>query len=201
MIAKEITSELKKRFTDELKRSSIDGKERAIPLCIDQKNKLANNADTCVGTKCDVTPGECPKGTFRVGNFHIHPLIKDIRDSLRKPLIRKYGHIPSDDIVFRHVKNLDEAKRNESDLSHKDAVHALYYSCLNRVNYTECVGTDIMPDSINCFEVEKDLSEEDCAKIAGEMAESVIVGERIADKEWMRKYFKTEKIDISKYRK
>lgn len=51
MITKKITPEFKKRFAEELKRSSIDGRERYIHLCIDERKKLNIDAGTCIGMR------------------------------------------------------------------------------------------------------------------------------------------------------
>lgn len=205
MIIKKITSEFKKRFAEELKRSSIDGKERYIPLCIDERKKLVIGVNTCIGTECMVPEEmiECPRGTIKQGDFHTHPFMKDIRENpeLREFLRQKYGHIPPDEIILQHLKNINELRRKYgySLPSQHDIAIAMENKCIDNINYTSCVGTDIMPDVVNCLEVEKDISNEDCEKATEELTIFSKGIERA--EEWTRKYFKAEKIDISKYYK
>lgn len=205
MITKKISPELKKRFAEELKRSSIDGKERYIPLCIDERKKLNIDARTCIGTECEIPPElqhNCPEGTYIQGDFHTHPFMKEIRDNpkMQEFLRRKYGHIPPDDTILRHVKDINEIRKDSSIPSHGDVINALRLKCAANINYAICIGTDIVPENVSCFEIDGDISKEDCAKIYKEEIKGIEQRMKFPE-EWTRKYFKTEKIDIGKYYK
>lgn len=207
MITKKISIEFKKRFAEEIKRSSIDGKEHYIPLCLDERKKLDIDARTCIGTECSV-PSEltidCPGGTTIQGDFHTHPYMKKIRElpKMQEVLMKRYGYIPSDETILQHVKDINEIRKSNSIPSHGDIINALRMKCKANINYTICIGSDLSPERINCFEIDRDISKEDCDKIDKEFEKikSTDIGSQ-SPEEWAQEYFNPEKIDIEKYYK
>lgn len=158
-IKDKITSELKNRFLGEIRKTIETGKERGFLICIDEKEKLSATRH-CEGTECTVSleslKHQCP---FKIqGEFHTHPYATEARTYVKEKFRR--------DVSSEEAKNivLDMAKKKNISLiepSYRDFLGTMTRRYENETLGTTCIGTDVIPDKVECWSTKDKITEED----------------------------------------
>lgn len=62
-----------KKMKDKIKETKKIKKELGFSLCSDKSSNIITKGIECVGTKCAIKVGICPKDQIYLGNYHTHP--------------------------------------------------------------------------------------------------------------------------------
>lgn len=205
MIKDKITPDLKKRFLEEIKKSSESRKERGFFLCLDKKGDIYPT-ETCEGDECRISLYSTMKGKcdWKIqGEFHTHPMKSMLRD-VSKTLGRDVPDDTIKTVLGEVLKN--RGKEEGIDItfqmpSYTDIIGAMLGKCSNATNGTTCTGTDIEDDKVECWTM-KDISKENrmsiCDKVMNEAIEVKKLREEkfVPTRKWIKPLFDREVINI-----
>ncbi len=178
MIKGKITSELRYRFIDDIKRSKESGNERGFFLCENKEGKLIPSK-SCEGTECDVHLGDprtgCPSGTKTYGDFHIHTYLHNAKKELKrtKKILPNEELRIDKELKIKMSKNIKENHERITGVkgitintpSYTDVLRALLAKSINITNGTVCTSTDAETSKIECWTI-KDLGKDKLKKLA-----------------------------------
>lgn len=178
MIKGKITSELRYRFIDDIKRSKESGKERGFFLCQNKEGKLIPSK-SCEGTECDIHLGDprtgCPHETTTYGEFHTHPYLHSAKQELRiEGKISPNEELRIDEkLRIKMSKNIREYHEKITGVkgitintpSYTDVLKALLAKSIDVTNGTVCTSTDIETNKVECWTI-KDLGKDKLKRLA-----------------------------------
>ncbi len=149
MIKDKITSEIKNRFREEIRKTKDIGKELGFYLCIEKDGKLSASK-TCIGNECNVTlmrPKDACPGKIQ-GDFHTHPRLNYIKEELRKRNVS----LPSDSkIIDAQEKDIKEKGWTSQTPSYKDLLYGINMRFFGYSKGTICVGIDYDDKKVECW--------------------------------------------------
>lgn len=191
MIKDKITSEIKKTFLEEIKKTIDTGKEQGFLICINKKGNLFPSKKRCQGEECGFVIKNahkyCPDKVQ--GTFHTHPYIPNIE--------RFYGRKPSEKEIKEATKIYEKhflsKKITLQTPSHHDVTDTLINQCIGDSEGTVCTGTDLDIDNVECWTVRPEkVKIRDCSKATEEHKE------RISDepRKWIKRLFDREIIRL-----
>lgn len=170
MIKDKITSEIKNRFKEDIRKTIETGKEHGFFICKDEKGNLFHSDITCVGDECSIKLGDpivsCP-GKKIQGSFHTHALIL-----IGKKEIIKMGYEILSDLEIKELMERGLAKYIDPKIysiespSPIDLLRALLFKHLDITDGTVCTGIDF-EGNIECWTA-KHISKETFMKVADE---------------------------------
>lgn len=192
MIKDKITPEIKDKFRDAINLTIDTGREHAFIMCRDNKEDLFPRT-ICEGRECIVTlesPESCLP--FRAqGNFHTHAdtavarrIFKDVEGRLPRKIMTDY------------VKEVADSEGVDvTTPSHGDLINALINKCLRRTDGTVCVGSDAVPDRVDCYTANNKITKDDynratLSKLLTRIEESGL------PKPWIKPLFDKEIINL-----
>jgi hypothetical protein len=215
MIKDKITSKLKERLKDAIKKTIDTGKEQGFYICKDKNKQLKLSkgklfADKgCEGRQCDIAigrPQDACLGEINQGDFHTHPYTS-LGPFERMTLIKTYGYdrVKEDlkNVIKEEFKYLHE-KEGLKDMSintpsYIDTLKALGFKCNGLTQGTTCIDTDIEKDKVECWTVrktDKNTMRKNCNKMEEEWKYAVRRREGIPIKKWIVSVFDKEIIDL-----
>lgn len=192
MIKDKITPEIKDKFREAINMTIETGKEHAFIMCRDDKEDLFPRS-ICEGRECAVfmePPESCLP--FRAqGNFHTHAdvaiarrVFKDVEGRLPRKILTDY------------IKQVaDSGGIDVTTPSHGDLINALINKCIRRTEGTVCVGSDAVPDRVDCYTTNNKITKDDCdsAKILKLFTRTEEAG---LPRPWIKPLFDKETINL-----
>lgn len=194
MIKEKITSEIKNRFREEIRKTKEIGKEHGFYLCIEKDGKLSASK-TCVGNECNITlmrpKDACPKRKVQ-GDFHTHPRLNYIKEDLRKRNVP----LPSDsNIIDVQEKDIKEKGWTSQTPSYKDLLYGINMRFFGYSKGTTCVGVDYDDSKVECW-TPKNVPHKAYIRANDELTKC---GKDCIPKKWIRSLFEKEVINLEQY--
>lgn len=191
MIKDKITPEIKNKFIEAVKRTEEIGIEHAFIMCKDEKGNL-HPRDICSGERCTIkmeSPAKCFPHKAQ-GNFHTHADASTGRRIFKE----KYGIILPKELVISFVKEVAQSKGIDvTTPSHEDLINALINKCIKRTEGTVCIGSDAVPDRVDCWTARNTITDDDCWRAKSLKLLGVAPG---TPKPWIKPLFDKEIIDL-----
>jgi hypothetical protein len=194
LIKDKITSQLKKRFLEEIKKTKETNKERGFHLCIEENGKLSAG-DTCIGEECALkfqhVSLSCPEKKVQ-GDFHTHPYLAEVK--------KQFGiTFKASDELIRSAsgKYLEERGVTSTIPSQGDIISAILGKCSKRTEGTTCVGSDLDESKIECWNI-KEVDNADCFRALLEHLSPKEEEESKLPKDWAKPLFEVEMINLKK---
>lgn len=158
-IKDKINSELKNRFSQEIRKTAESDKERGFLICAD-KGGILSATKSCEGEQCTVAlsslKAQCP---FKIqGNFHTHPHATEAKEYAEGKLGRKVSLEDAKKVVIGIAK---EKNISLTEPSYKDVLGEIISRYMNITLGTTCIGTDIEPEKVECWTTKSKIKEED----------------------------------------
>jgi hypothetical protein len=192
-ITDKITPQLRKRFSQEVKKTVETGKERGFHMCIEDNGKLSAGG-TCTGDECSLkfqnVDISCP-GKKVQGDFHTHPYLVDVRKS--------FGiTFKTSDKLIRSATEIFLERRGLSPTipSHADLRSAVLGKCSKRTEGTTCIGSDLDYEKVECWTI-RQMDDGDCVRALMEYI-SPENEEQKLPKDWIKPLFETEMIRLKR---
>lgn len=190
-IKDKITSELKNRFSQEIGKTTENGKERGFLICTDKEGVLSSTKSN-EGEQGMVSlrslKNQCP---FKIqGEFHTHPHATEAKEYVEEKLGRKVSLEDAKKVV------LDIAKEKNVSLtepSYGDVLGVVVSRYMNNTLGTTCIGTDIKPEKVECWTTKGEITEEDFDTAFRELNGPDVHKSPL---EWTRSLFEKEIIDL-----
>lgn len=191
-IKDKITPEIKDKFRDAINLTIKTGREHAFIICRNDKEELFPR-DICRGEECIVTM-ESPESClpFRAqGNFHTHAdvavarrIFKDVEEKFPRKMLVDY------------IKEVADSEGIEiTTPSQGDLINALVNKCLRRTEGTVCVASDAVPDRIDCYTANNQITKDDCDR-AVMLKLLTKTEESGTPRSWIKPLFDKEIIDL-----
>ncbi len=190
-IKDKITPQIRKKFSQAIRRTKETGKEHGFHICIENNGKLSP-INMCVGDECSIKLHQmhmpCVDKKIQ-GDFHTHPYFEDVKkyfnttfklsDQLKKAVIRQF---------------VEEKGASVSMPSYSDALNAILGKCSKKTEGTTCIGTDLDDNRVECW-TPKDISDDNCLRALVDRLE-FSTSESTLPHEWIRPLFNVEMIDL-----
>ena len=149
MIKDKITPELKRSFSESIKKTTDTGKEHGFFICEDKDEKLHASERRCEGSLCNIIAspiiGECPVKVK--GFFHVHPQIA----AMEIISGRKFTQADKDKIIS-YSKEFSKRKNIHLQTpSHRDVLTALLQKCQEKTEGVTCIAADMDTDKVECW--------------------------------------------------
>jgi hypothetical protein len=194
-IKDKVTPQLRKRFLQEIKKSTETGKERGFHICIEDDGKLSAGG-TCIGDECSMkfqhVDVSCP-GKKAQGDFHTHPYLADVRKSFGITFKASDELMRSATEIFLEGRGL-----SPTIPSHADLRSALFGKCSKRTEGTTCIGSDLDTEKVECWTI-KQMDDGDCMRALVEHISPDPEGEEHKlPKDWIRPLFDIEMIRLKR---
>lgn len=149
MIKDKITSEIKNRFREEIRKTREIGKEHGFYLCIEKDGKLSASK-TCIGNECNITlmrPKDACPGKVQ-GDFHTHPRLNYIKEEL---INRNVSLLSDSKIIESQEKDIKEKGWTSQTPSYKDLLYGINMRFFGCSKGTTCVGVDYDDTKVECW--------------------------------------------------
>ena len=197
-IRDKVTPELKRRFREEIKKTTLTNKERGFLICSDEEGKLSATSASCEGEECEISglqllAFQCP---YKIqGDFHTHAGI----DKAKKLFETKYNRKISTEEAKKIIS--DTAKKigiNVTSPSHGDLLNTLIKKYKDIDMGTACIGTDIDPNVVECWSIKNDVEKKDYIRASVEVNTSLT---NDILQYWIKPFFDTEIIELNNNQK
>ena len=206
-IKDKVTPALRKRFLQEIKKSTETEKERGFHICIEDNGKLSAG-DTCIANNSNMLSEECSMkfqnigiscpGKKVQGDFHTHPYLAEVRKSFG------ITFKASDELIRSATETfLEERGMTPTIPSHADARSAVLGKCSKRTEGTTCVvnnsnmlSSDLDLNKVECWTI-KQMEDNDCLRALVEHLTPDEEGYKLP-KDWIKPLFEIEMIRLKR---
>lgn len=195
-IKDKITPQLKKAFSENIKKTIDTGREHGFYVCSDKEEKLTASRIRCAGSQCELVverlPEMCPEKIQ--GFFHTHP---------QRSLLEKMAHKKFSD---KDIKFMVEESRKASEKtgitahmpSHRDLLTMFITKCDKYSEGTMCTAGDMEPDKVECWTPKRGAANFITCRIAKIDSIISIKEPGIGPRKWIKHLFEKEVIDLNK---
>lgn len=192
MIKDKITPELKKAFSESIKKTEDSGNEHGFFMCINKDGKLSPSQIKCEGNTCEInvrlSSEFCPGKNQ--GFFHVHPRKLQYEKQIGRKLTEE---------DLKNITVTDEKGKITSihTPSHADVLTIFLNKCNRLTEGTICTAGDLEPDKIECWTPKKGAVNLVTCHYANR--ENLSIKEKgIEPKMWIKHLFSKEVIDLKK---
>jgi hypothetical protein len=192
MIKDKITPELKKAFSESIKKTEESGNEHGFFMCINKDGKLSASRIKCEGDTCGITMRLSPEvcADKNQGFFHVHP--GKLR--IERQIGRKVTEEDKKSIVITDRRGKITTVHTPS---HSDVLTILLTKCDRLTEGTICTAGDIEPDKVECWTPKKGAANLITCSYA--KRDNILTKEKdIRPKTWIKHLFNKEIIDLER---